>query len=210
MANKQLPEKAVAAKEVDAMSNQEVLATVRSIYGRQRRNDKYEPRWIGMFWADAYEPVGPEEESEASEYRSFLKSVARSPHIVTRMTGHKHVQEDGFLVATTSWVFAGRKLCAPVEYRGWIVIDREFSDDVKALERANGLGKGQPTRFYMAYSTRGPVGMSAMTGNEVGPCTSLEELKAHLNEIANAFADRGPADPRGRWGAGSTSKLDKQ
>lgn len=185
-------------KEIDAMSDDDVLVAVRAIYDSQRRDDVYEPNWVAMFWAGAY---GDSNEADLGMYRSYLESVADSPHIATRMFGEEHVQEDGFLVATTSWIFAGRKSSTPIAHRGWIIIDREFSDGVKALERANRLGKGMPTHFWMAYSTRGPVGMSAMSGDEIGPCTSLAEVKAYIDEVANPMDDRGPSDPRGRWGA---------
>jgi hypothetical protein len=172
-------------KQIDKMTSNEVRAAVRTIYDSQCRQDNYEPKWIAMFWASAYENTG-----DVAEYRRYLKSVAKSPHLATRMMGVKHVQEDGFLVATTSWIFAGRKMASPVEYRGWIIIDRDFSQAVKTIERANGLGTGQPTRFFMAYSARGPVGVSAMTGDEIGPCTSLAEVKGYIDDIATD--DDGP------------------
>lgn len=169
-------------QQIERMTADEVRAAVRARYESQRRKDAFEPEWIGMFWAGAYE-TAPDEE-EVGVYRSYLKSCARGPHIVKRMSGHKHVQDDGFLVGTTSWIFAARAKATPIEYRGWIIIDRELSAEVKALERANSLGKGQPTRFFMGYNRRDAVGMSVMTGGEIGPCTSIAEVKAYIDEAA--------------------------
>jgi hypothetical protein len=190
---------------IDSMSDREALMAVQAIYDSNRRQDRYEPQWIAMWWADAFRVdellAVPESlpnrqretRSEAvnelvGQYKSYLKAVARGPHLVTRMLGGVHVQDDGFLIGTTSWIFAGRAKATPFEHQGWTIISRELSDVVKALERANGLGRGQPTRFFMAYNARDAVGLSAMTGGEIGPCLSLDEVKAHIDEEVDSSA----------------------
>jgi hypothetical protein len=187
------------------MTDREVLMAVQAIYDSNRRHDQYEPPWIAMWWADAFRVdellAVPESlpnrqretRSEAvnelvDQYKSYLKAVARGPHLVTRMLGGKHMQHDGFLIGTTSWIFAGRAKAVPVAYRGWTILHRELSDEVKALERANALGRGQPTTFWMAFNPRDAVGLSGMTGGEIGPCLSLDEARAYINEEVEAEA----------------------
>jgi len=191
--------------QVESMTDRDVLMAVQAIYDASRRHDQHEPPWIAMWWADAFrvdellavpEDLSKRQRETRSEtvrelvgqYRSYLKAVARGPHLVTRMFGGKHVQHDGFLVGTTSWIFAGRATATPFEFRGWTIISRELSDAVKALERANGLGRGQPTTFWMAYNARDAVGLSGMTGGEIGPCLGIDEVRAHINEEVEAAA----------------------
>ena len=163
---------------IDKMSDTEVREAVRGVYEKQRRADEYEPPWIAMYWAAAYAETGDVSEYD---YRGYLVSLTQPPYIVFRSDRSRHVQEDGFLIATTSWIFAARAKSTPIPYRGWVIIDRELSDEVKALERANGLGRGQPTRFFMAYDHKSPVGLSACSGGEIGPCMSLDAVKEYID-----------------------------
>jgi hypothetical protein len=146
------------------MNNAELKSAVQALYDSRRRHDAFEPTWISPYFEEAGE----------DQLRSILASVARSPHMVTRITGDKHVQEDGFLIGTTTWIFMGRSHCTPVTHKGWVIIDRELSSEVKALERANALGKNQPTRFYMAYRVESPA-------YDIGPCLSLRETIAFID-----------------------------
>jgi hypothetical protein len=184
------------------MTDREALLAVQAVYNASRRHDQFEPPWVAMWWAHAFRvdellgiPAAPAKTARqeraaevVGQYRSYLKAVARGPYLVTRMLGVSHVQEDGFLIGTTSWIFAGRKNSHPVAYREWTIISRELSDDVKALERANGLARGQPTTFWMTFNPRDAVGASAMTGGEIGPCLNLREMKAYIDEEVEAAA----------------------
>jgi hypothetical protein len=191
--------------QVDAMTDREVLLAVQRIYNATRRQDQHEPSWVAMWWADAFrldellavpEDLSRRQRETRSEtvsevvgqYRSYLKAIARGPHLVTRMLGGTHVQDDGFLIGTTSWIFAGRAKATPVKYQGWTIVSRELSAEVKALERANGLGRGQPTTFWMAYNASDAVGLSGGTGGEIGPCMSIDEVRAYINEEVEAAA----------------------
>jgi hypothetical protein len=163
---------------------------MRAFYESRRRDDEYEPAWTHPLFLPAFSGETPNKET-VREMRSYLASIAKSPHIVTRMLGMKHVQEDGFLIGTTSWVFMGRALSSPVRYRGWTIINRALSTQVTDMERANQLGSGQPTLFFLAYNDAHAVGASAMTGDEIGPCTSLAEVKAYIDHMA---ADEPPTE----------------
>jgi hypothetical protein len=170
----------MSERKVDEMTGPDVCAAIRAVYDGSRRSDGLEPTHPAMFFAPAFS--GEADADTIEEYRSFLKAQDQPPYIVERITGGKHVVEKGVLIACTSWIFMARAQAIPKEYRGWIIIDRELSPEVKALESANKLGKGHPTRFFMAYRRDTVVGMSGMTGEEIGPCQSLAEVEECIDE----------------------------
>lgn len=155
-----------------------VIEDVKAFYNSRRRSDRYEPEWVAMFFEDL---LGNNKVDD--DVRSYHQTY-KTPQVVTRLSGDRWVQEDGFLVGTTSWIFMGRKFCNPIEHRGWIIINRTLSGAAFELDKS--ISDKPLGTFFMAYSPRHQVGMSALSGNEIGPCRTLEEVKAIIDEEVEA------------------------
>ncbi len=135
-------------------------------YEAHRGDPRLEPRWTYSIFEAAFAMVG----GKAEENDDYFVNEAYGA--ITTPDGQydffpfgKRTLQEGFKVGTTSWVFFGRHGNPQLEYCGWIICVRRYGNVVA----------------YMAYHPDRPMGSSALTGDEIGPCQSLDETKAYID-----------------------------
>lgn len=94
--------------------------------------------------------------------------------------GGKRIVQDGTKVGTTTWVFEGRAKCRPERHKGWVILHRDVAPAIREVGRESGFEEVE--RVWMAYHPDRPMGDSAMTGREIGPCLSRDEVVAHIEK----------------------------
>ena len=87
------------------------------------------------------------------------------------------VIEGGAKVGTTLWIFAARNQCQPEEYKGWVILNRSPAKEYEGFPK--------PGPVYMAYHPDKQMGLSAMTGDEIGPCPTLADTKASIDAVTH-------------------------
>jgi hypothetical protein len=141
------------------MSTRTVL---KAYYESTRRYDEHEPSWVHPF----FEPV-LNGSTLGEDHSIVARCIKRGAIEHTSWLGMPRIiDKDGWKVGTTSWMFMRRNQCTPVRYREWTVINATF----------------RGTTYWMAYGANNRVGMSVMTDNSIGPCLSLEEVTAFIDD----------------------------
>ena len=91
--NNQARKRSMAVEDIDARTDEQVIAEVRAIYDSSRRDDHHEPGWIAMFLAGAVAYHEGDNSTRKAKrkrivrMRSYIRSVANSPELVTRRQG---------------------------------------------------------------------------------------------------------------------------
>lgn len=145
---------------------------LRRYYEGTRRSDEHEPRWVHPF----YEPVLDGAQLSV-DHEHAARHMSRGK--VTRETFlglPRVIDTDGWKVGTTTWIFMRRRLCTPACYRGWTITSATFGSDT----------------FWLAYNDDHRVGFSTLSDESLGPCTSLEEVRA----LIDAEHDDTPSERR--------------
>lgn len=131
-------------------------------YQSRRASDEWEPNWIHPAYEWARKVVNGEKlTNDERRWAHQVVGSHRTPdHTVVETIFGQRTIHDGVSVGTTSWIFLGRNDATPEEHGGWVVISRSY--------------KGWTA--WMAYHRDLQMGLSAMTGQEIGPCGSKAEI----------------------------------
>lgn len=148
-------------------SVQEKAKTCVAFYEKRKGQPHFEPEWVHPLFAAAYAVLGGHGTSEDRHLVKEAYAAIRTPNGQYDFFPFRRTLEEGFKVGTTSWVFLGRHRITPVEHRGWVICWRTYGGFTA----------------YMAYHRQRPMGMSALTGDEIGPCRSLEETKGVIDQV---------------------------
>jgi hypothetical protein len=147
-------------------------------YEAHKGDEKYEPNWIHPAFEVGYKIVDDPYYVDSDKgfildgcYESITLPDGYVCEAFPGLTDSpKRIMEDGFKVGTTSWIFMGRKNPAyQAVYRDWVILGRKWAKD------------GAIT--YMAYHPDKPMGLSAMTGEDIGPTFDLAQIKAAIDEM---------------------------
>jgi len=138
-------------------------------YQSRRASDEWEPNWIHPAYEWARKVVNDEKlTNEERQWAHQVVAAHRTPdHTVHETIFGQRTTQDGVSIGTTSWIFLGRKDTTPEEHDGWVVISRSY----------------RGWTAWMAYHRDLPMGLSAMTGQEIGPCANKAEVLALVAEM---------------------------
>lgn len=146
----------------------EKAKTCVAFYEKRKGQPQFEPDWVHPLFAAAYVVVVGHGTSDDHHLVKEAYAAIKTPNGQYDFPPFgRRTLEEGFKVGTTSWAFLGRRLITPIEHRGWVICWRSHGNFAA----------------YMAYHRKRPMGMSALTGDEIGPCTSLEETKRVIGAV---------------------------
>lgn len=147
--------------------NRMSIEQIRAWYDAHRGDAAFEPNWTHPLFQAAFE--GDKEMLEAVKETLSLPDGSVVEAFPGLPGGPKRLMEDGFKVGTTSWIFFGRKNPAYRKIVGsWVILGRRWA--------------GNGAINYMAFHKDRPMGLSAMTGQELGPSFDLAEIELAVQQ----------------------------
>lgn len=87
------------------------------------------------------------------------------------------IMHDGWKIGTPTWVFMGRSENQHARALGhdWVAVAREVPEDL-----AKNFDPRLPRLVWIAYNTKEPMGLTAISNNCIGPAIYFDELVSAL------------------------------